>query len=233
MKMFLYDRLMRAVRVLSRDVWSLSGGAKTNNFAKETLLEHLVFCVLGSQVTFEVARAFTLRLSESGLLSKTYKCPQVCEDFFKKILVEGAVVNGRLVKYRFPNVRSKQLAEIVMKIGRGDCCLEEIVSGSEDIHEIRQRLVFEIPGLGLKQASMFLRDVGKTDRLAILDSHVIKYMSIGGMFDESAKSGLGRRAYLDCERQLVEHANGFGYPVGCVDRAIWVVMRTALKEGYL
>ena len=43
----------------------------------------------------------------------------------------------------------------------------------------------------------------------------------------------GKKEYLTNEELLIQYASGIGYPVGCVDWAIWIVMRVARKEGYV
>jgi N-glycosylase/DNA lyase len=74
---------------------------------------------------------------------------------------------------------------------------------------------------------MFLRNIGASYDLAIIDRHVIAYMGAIGLAPDVRAcignlSGYGRHETL-----LQKHANGLGYPVGLLDWAIWIVMRVA------
>lgn len=79
---------------------------------------------------------------------------------------------------------------------------------------------------------MFLRNVGASYDLAVLDRHVLNYMAALGIGEaEAIPKGIGTlRAYRRRETDLRDHALSFGYPVGLVDWAIWIVMRVARKN---
>ena len=72
---------------------------------------------------------------------------------------------------------------------------------------------------------MFLRNAGLTYSLAILDRHVLNYMSEVGIGDHSQPYVSGMSTYLRLEQSLREHATRIGYDVGLLDWAIWIVMR--------
>ena len=72
---------------------------------------------------------------------------------------------------------------------------------------------------------MFLRNAGITYSLAILDRHVLKYMSALGITDHRQPYVSGLSTYLRLEQSLREHASRIGYDVGLLDWAIWIVMR--------
>src|SRR5690606_5389556 len=99
--------------------------------------------------------------------------------------------------------------------------------------EIRQYLVAHVRGLGPKQASMFLRDVGIDVQVAIIDSHVARFMGIvlGSPVPTAELSTLPR--YEKQEARLAEYAVRWGAPLGHADRAIWATMRAATKLGLL
>ncbi|MCD4743060.1 MAG: hypothetical protein K8R67_11360, partial [Desulfobacteraceae bacterium] len=110
--------------------------------------------------------------------------------------------------------------------------LREIQEKYSDPSELRTVLVDLVPGLGMKQASMYLRNVSNSLELAVIDSHVLKYMSIMSLI-KKVPSSISKVRYLAKENILTKYTKKFGYPVGCVDYAIWIVMRVAQKGGYL
>ncbi|MEO5329154.1 MAG: hypothetical protein H7829_13030 [Magnetococcus sp. THC-1_WYH] len=129
-------------------------------------------------------------------------------------------------KYRFPDLRAKQLAEAWAVVREEGGSLARIIDAkSADSWALRKWLVSRIPGLGPKQASMFLRNVGTSYDLAVLDRHVLNYMLAIGLTSKAPHSIGGLSAYQKQEHALKRHADEFGYPVGMVDWAIWIVMR--------
>ena len=106
-----------------------------------------------------------------------------------------------------------------------DASLSALVQDFSDASQARQWLVKHIPGAGPKQASMFLRNAGLTYSLAILDRHVLSYMSEIGISDHTQQYVSGMSTYLRLEQSLREHATRIGYDVGLLDWAIWIVMR--------
>lgn len=73
---------------------------------------------------------------------------------------------------------------------------------------------------------MFLRNVGASYDLAVLDRHVINYMMVLGLTADPAPT----RRMTDYRRDEVilrDHAAEFGLPVGYLDWAVWIVMRVA------
>jgi len=74
---------------------------------------------------------------------------------------------------------------------------------------------------------MFLRNIGASYDLAILDTHVLHFMSIQG--DPRVDVGQVRTlsAYERTEQVLVRYADTIGFPVGYLDWAIWATMKAA------
>ena len=86
-------------------------------------------------------------------------------------------VSGSTRRYRFPQARARQLAltKATVTLDVGSICNLIEIAGTGEI--VRKWLVERAPGLGPKQASMFVRNVGLSYDLAILDRHVLNYMT--------------------------------------------------------
>jgi N-glycosylase/DNA lyase len=131
--------------------------------------------------------------------------------------------------YRFPRTRAQQLAKARDAIAKRP--VSERLSDIFDPKQVRRRMVKEIPGLGPKQASMFLRNVGKTYDLAILDTHVLRFMYLQDLLCLRDMNIGTISAYERIERIVADYAVGVGYPPGYLDWAIWATMRAARELG--
>jgi len=224
-------QLDSAIDALCPEIWKNMSSASEAEPTEEMLWEELVCCILSSQVKFELSQAVTNKLKHQNLLHS--KEPN---DFYEEQLgvsLRSPVnVKGRSIKYRFPNIKAKQIAAARKNIYENGNGLLNMLSEHSEATDLRTSLVNIVPGLGMKQASMFLRNVSNTFDLAIIDSHVLKYMNVLNLIQTTTNT-ISKTQYLVKEDKLSRYAEKFGYPVGCVDYAIWIVMRVASKDGYL
>jgi N-glycosylase/DNA lyase len=91
-------------------------------------------------------------------------------------------------------------------------------------------LASEVSGLGPKQASLFLRNIGYAAHVAVLDVHVLTYMSLVGLTEVPMKSVSTVRKYEALEDAFIKHAYSFGHAPDRFDLAVWVVLRIAKEE---
>jgi N-glycosylase/DNA lyase len=201
--------------------------SKKHFWTEYDLRRELVACILGSQVRHEMVITALKHLESSHLLNDDlWSNPQ--STFESKVF---NVLSGRTLKtknewsYRFPKVRAKQLAKARDEIEKRS--LSERISDFADPKLLRKQLVKDIPGLGPKQASMFLRNVGKSFELAILDTHVLRFMDLKNLVSLKHKNIGTVKAYERTEKIVVNYADEKGYPVGYIDWAIWATMQAA------
>lgn len=97
--------------------------------------------------------------------------------------------------------------------------IEGILQRFDDAHEAREWFVEHIKGLGYKEASHFLRNVGYTD-VAIIDRHVLRVMERHGLID-AIPSSLTRRRYLAMEQRLRDLAASLGITLAELDLYLW------------
>jgi N-glycosylase/DNA lyase len=131
--------------------------------------------------------------------------------------------------YRFPKARTQQLAKARDAIAERS--LSERLFEIYDPKILRQQLVKDISGLGPKQASMFLRNIGRSYDLAIIDTHVLRFMNVKNLLCRKNINISTVKAYERAERIVVNYAEELGYPVGYMDWAIWATMRAANEMG--
>jgi len=121
---------------------------------------------------------------------------------------------------RFKNNKSKYLIEAREKFlthGQG-------IRESLDLHkgQLQKRawLVKNIKGMGLKEGSHFLRNIGIGSELAILDRHILKNMKLLNVIDTIPKS-LSEKTYLSIEEKLSEYSKKVHIPMEHLDFVLW------------
>lgn len=86
--------------------------------------------------------------------------------------------------------------------------------------ELRNLLVKEVKGYGFKEASHFLRNIGKGVNLAILDRHILKNMVYANIIDEIPKS-LPKKKYLELEEKFIEFSKILNIDSQHLDFVLW------------
>jgi N-glycosylase/DNA lyase len=84
----------------------------------------------------------------------------------------------------------------------------------------REWVVSNVKGLGYKEASHFLRNVGFGDDLAILDRHIYKNLKLLGVIDAIPKS-VTKKKYLDIEKQMNDFSRRIKIPLSHLDFVLW------------
>jgi N-glycosylase/DNA lyase len=86
--------------------------------------------------------------------------------------------------------------------------------------EARDWLVQNVKGLGMKESSHFLRNIGIGNDLAILDVHILKNLHKYGVIKEIPKS-LTPKKYLEIEVKMKEFAASIGIGFAELDLLLW------------
>ena len=86
--------------------------------------------------------------------------------------------------------------------------------------EMREWVVSNVKGMGYKEASHFLRNIGMGEDMAILDRHVLKSMKILGIIDAIPKN-INKRDYLEMEKKLRDFSERIKIPLSHLDLLFW------------
>ena len=177
----------------------------------------LVACIIGGATRFEhaVAAAETIRS-----LIPTPWAMRPTE--FRRLRAD--VDSGALrLPTRFPKEHARYLLSAVDTLYLHGSGISPLLSGLPAT-EMRRELVGRIPGVGPKQASLFLLNLGVTDDLAVLDRHVLRYMVwICAIDDDRPPRSI--REYEATEARFRAHARVLGHSMVDVDRAVWLTAR--------
>ena len=207
------------------------------DYSEGELWCELVCCILGSRVPSETATSCTLHLDRIGLLGipQMIRRPREIE---KRLAAElnkpifAPCSGGRKRRYRHPKGKSRLIVRTAMDIYKHNgSTMKEILRKSRNPHEARTRLVRICSGVGPKQASLFLTNISYCDNLAVLDSHVMRYIRLMGLDDHTQLFHPHKKnRYLANENALSMYAIANGTKLATLDTAIWVVMRVAKRE---
>jgi N-glycosylase/DNA lyase len=118
--------------------------------------------------------------------------------------------------HRFPNARAKYIAgcrEFKEKIK------EKLKSFSED-EERREWLVENIKGIGMKEASHFLRNIGYSN-IAIIDFHIVDLLVANGLIEQPKSKSFTRKRYIEIEQVLKKLSDKVGIKLGELDLYLW------------
>jgi N-glycosylase/DNA lyase len=172
---------------------------------REEIFAELVFCILTPQ-------------------SRGISCWAAVENMMKKgVLLAGdaSQIVKELNKVRFLYKKSEYIIEARKKfLDDSKVSIKSIINRINDGHEARKWLVQNVKGLGYKEASHFLRNIGFQQNLAILDRHIVKNLKFIGVLKEIPGS-ISRRRYLDIEKRMMEFSEAVQIPMGHLDLVMW------------
>lgn len=84
----------------------------------------------------------------------------------------------------------------------------------------REWVVKNVKGLGYKEASHFLRNVGFGGKLAILDRHIYKNLKLLNVIKDIPKS-ITKTKYLGIEKKMIDFSNKIKIPLSHLDFVLW------------
>ncbi len=147
---------------------------------------------------------------------------RVCWDAVQNLLEKNLLLDGTSdqISGELHGVRFKyRKAEYIVKARDVRDQLAEI-SRFDDVYDAREWLVQNVLGIGYKEASHFLRNIGYGESLAILDRHILKNLKLLGVVEEIPKSLL-RKTYLEIEKGMRALADEIKIPMSQLDLVMW------------
>ncbi|MFI5263225.1 MAG: DNA lyase [Candidatus Kapaibacterium sp.] len=168
----------------------------------EEYFYELLFCILTPQSKAENADIVIQKLKADHFIDKGFDPMPYLRD--------------RRHYIRFHNVKSKRLLHIRTIYPE----LHSILVGQHDtITALREKVLEMIPGLGLKESSHFLRNIG-VKGLVILDRHILKHLKELKIIGRIPKS-LTPKRYFAIERRWLTYSKEVGIPMDELDLLFW------------
>ena len=169
------------------------------------LFKELVFCLLTPQ-------------------AKAINCWRTVRELEKdNLLFQGnqKQLALKLNYVRFRNNKAKYIIHARNSLKRGSkIILREKLAGLADVTQKRLWLIENIKGMGYKEASHFLRNIGFGKNLAILDRHIVKNLVRLGVIAE-IPSSLSPKKYLRIEKKMLAFSEKLGIAADYMDMILW------------
>ena len=143
------------------------------------------------------------------------KCIEIHEkinDGFNNLSQEHLTEKFKELGYRFPNIRSKYITEAIDF--KED--LNDIIRSQDK--DIRDWLVKNIKGLGYKEASHFLRNIGYKN-YAIVDFHIVDLLVKYNLIEKPKT--MTKRNYLEIEGVLQNLGANLALNLAELDLYLW------------
>lgn len=171
---------------------------EVGNGSSHEIFEELCFCILTAHFNAEKSMKIQMEIGDEFLT-----LPE--SNLAKKLKKNG---------YRFPNTRAKYIVDA----RKYKNSLKDIIEMFNDENELREWLVKNINGIGYKEASHFLRNVGYTN-FAIIDFHIIDVLTKHGIIEKPKV--LTKRRYLKIEGLLRKIAGELNLNLAELDLYLW------------
>ncbi len=171
---------------------------KLGKSSSEEIFKELCFCILTANYSAEGGIKIQKEIGD-GFLTLS-----------EKELARGLKELG----HRFPNTRAKYIVE-ARKFAHN---LKQILARFHDGKSARDWLVKNVKGLGMKEASHFLRNIGYND-VAIIDFHIIDLLVREGLIERPKT--LTKKRYLEIEKLLESIARKLSLSLGELDLYLW------------
>jgi N-glycosylase/DNA lyase len=171
----------------------------------EAMLRELLFCLLTPQSKAKVCW---------GAISE-----MACSDVLLKGTYDEVLASIAMVRFKY-----KKAGFLITARGRfsgdGGISLSRHIESLGPPREARGWFAENIKGMGYKEASHFLRNIGLGADLAILDRHVLRNMKGYGII-EAIPSHISKKDYLLLEGKVEEFSDRIGIPMDHLDMLLW------------
>jgi len=171
----------------------------------DDIFAEFVFCLLTPQSKAKICWNAVKNLKDSGLLL----------DGNQEEIIE------KLKGVRFKNKKAQYILQ-ARKIfsNNGRTAIKSKLSQFSNTSETRNWLVHNIKGMGCKEASHFLRNIGFGKDMAILDRHILRNLKMFGII-ETIPTSLSKNRYLEIEQKFKEFARRINIPLDSLDLILW------------
>ncbi len=164
---------------------------------RATVKSELLFCISTANSSAKAGLMFQ-KLLEPYLRAESLSREKI-EELMR---LAGVRFSGKKAGYAETALKNFKVVEKALKM---------------DSFNAREVLVRKIKGLGYKEASHFLRNLGRKD-VSILDRHIIRWLKRNGY---ETPENLNRKSYLSVEEVLKEIAGERGVTLAELDLLLW------------
>ncbi|MDP2921040.1 MAG: N-glycosylase/DNA lyase [Candidatus Omnitrophota bacterium] len=168
------------------------------------VFSELCFCLLTPQAEAVECDKAIKELKRTGLLYEGH--PKAISPYIKAA--------------RFLNKKAEFIVNARGLFKKNGCLRIKNCIDRNDIFKTREWLAENIKGMGYKEASHFLRNIGFGKNLAILDVHILKNLKNCGVINKIPKH-LTKKEYLKIENKLRSFCKKIKIPMDELDLLFW------------
>lgn len=178
---------------------------KAFHYDNKKFFKEVAFCILTPQSKALNAWNIIEEISKNGLLYES--SPEQLLDYLNTI--------------RFKNTKAKRLVLLRnLMTFEGVLNPKKVIFFTDDVLEIRKWIVENVNGMGLKEASHLLRNLGFGENIAILDRHILRVLKDLNIISEIPKT-LSYKKYLEIEEKMRKYSNFVSIPMDRLDLILW------------
>jgi N-glycosylase/DNA lyase len=198
----------------------------------EDIFEELCFCILTPQSKAVSCDRAVRELKKCGLLFRGHKdaisgklrghvrfhnnkAAYIVNSRELLSAQGGSAFRPRRTSLRLAGGRNGKLIDIKSKLDK------------KDILKTREWFVKNIKGLGYKEASHFLRNIGLGKDIAIIDRHILQNLKRHGVI-KKIPAAISKKTYADIEDKMRRFAKRANIPVEELDLLFW-----SKQTGYI
>jgi N-glycosylase/DNA lyase len=171
---------------------------ETGNVSSSEIFKELCFCILTANFNAERSMKIQMEMGDEFLTLPEF-------DLAKKL---------RELGHRYPNAR----AGYIVDARKYKNLMKDIVKTFNDDNELREWLVKNVKGIGYKEASHFLRNIGYVN-FAIIDFHIMDVLTKHKVIEKPKV--LTKRKYLEIEELLRKIARRANLNLAELDLYLW------------
>ncbi|MBI2085288.1 MAG: N-glycosylase/DNA lyase [Candidatus Aenigmarchaeota archaeon] len=150
-----------------------------------------------------------------------------CDRIIKQLASNGLLFNGasnEIKKYMdeisFPDEKSKYIVEARDRFVSQNVNFIDFFKKFLSPAGAREWLIKNVGGLGRKEASHFLRNIGMGKNFAILDVHVMRNLKWFNVIEEIPEQ-LNDRKYMEIENKMKKFSDEISIPMDELDLLLW------------
>lgn len=180
---------------------------KRNTVSRLINKRTLEFKKLGKKSNREVFKELCFCLLTANFdAERAIKIQDAVGDGFVTLSEKSLAATLRALGYRYPNVRAKYIVEARRHV-------PDLLNNLD-----REWLVYNVKGLGYKEASHFLRNIGYDDN-AIIDFHIVDVLARHRLIEKP--KNLNKVKYLEIEKILRKIAKKASLTLAELDLYLW------------
>jgi N-glycosylase/DNA lyase len=169
------------------------------------IFAELCFCILTPQSRAEICYNAINELEKSNLLFNG----------------DAEQITSLLKGVRFPRNKARYIVEArKFFTENNELRIKEKIKEFNDVFALREWLSKNVKGIGMKEASHFIRNIGLSTDLAILDRHILKNLKELKVIDEIPKT-ITKKKYIEIEEKMRNLAKSLDITLAELDLIFW------------